>query len=208
MLTSLFTFVASARDMRVRQQREGRRIRAPHRRVKLRGKGQTRSGEQGATQKCPAGKRRQLNRHGRFLRRRRAALKPIHSKIKNPNSVHDEQRRFRHTRIYFPATTGMTMKTNLKSSVLGVIYGNRDFFPDALVTEARADIAKLFGQLGIKAIQLGESDSKLGGVETHNDARKCAELFKKHADEIDGVLVCPPNFGDERAWPTRSSSPG
>ncbi|MFN3408775.1 MAG: fucose isomerase, partial [Limisphaerales bacterium] len=81
---------------------------------------------------------------------------------------------------------------------LGVIYGNRDFFPDALVTEARADLAKLFAELGIRAIQLGESDSKLGGVETHNDARQCAELFRRHRDELDGVLVCLPNFGDEK----------
>ena len=69
-----------------------------------------------------------------------------------------------------------------KTPCLGVIYGNRDFFPDQLVTEARADIAKaLQRSLGIKAIQLGEKDSKLGGVETHADARKCAELFKQHA---------------------------
>ncbi|HEX4350079.1 MAG TPA: L-fucose/L-arabinose isomerase family protein [Verrucomicrobiae bacterium] len=81
---------------------------------------------------------------------------------------------------------------------LGVIYGNRDFFPDQLVTEARADIAQVFTKYGIKAIQLGEHDSKLGGVETHADARKCAALFRKHADEIDGVLVCLPNFGDEK----------
>ena len=52
----------------------------------------------------------------------------------------------------------------LKPPVLGVIYGNRDFFPDQLVTEARADIAKLFAKFGIKAIQLGETDSKLGGT--------------------------------------------
>src|SRR6187551_3689051 len=90
------------------------------------------------------------------------------------------------------------MKTNLNQPVLGVIYCNRDFFPDQLVTEARADMAKVFAKFGIKAIQLGESDSKLGGVETHNDARKCAELFKKHAGEIDGVLVVLPNFGDEK----------
>lgn len=90
------------------------------------------------------------------------------------------------------------MKTNLKQPVLGVIYGNRDFFPDLLITEARADMAKVFAKFGIKAIQLGESDSKLGGVETHTEARKCAELFKKHADEIDGVLVVLPNFGDEK----------
>ena len=81
---------------------------------------------------------------------------------------------------------------------LGVIYGNRDFFPDQLVTEARADIAQLFAKLGIKAVQLGEQDSKLGGVETHADARKCAALFRSHAGEIDGVLVCLPNFGDEK----------
>jgi L-fucose isomerase-like protein len=85
-----------------------------------------------------------------------------------------------------------------KSPTLGVIYGNRDFFPDHLVTEARADTAKIFSKLGIKAVQLGEKDSKLGGVETHADARKCASLFMKHREEIDGVLVCLPNFGDEK----------
>jgi len=86
----------------------------------------------------------------------------------------------------------------LKAPTLAVIYGNRDFFPDQLVTEARADIARVFSKFSIKAIQLGETDSKLGGVETHADARKCAELFRKHAGEIDGVLVCLPNFGDEK----------
>jgi hypothetical protein len=29
----------------------------------------------------------------------------------------------------------------IKTPTFGVLYGNRDFFPDALVTEARADIA-------------------------------------------------------------------
>ncbi len=86
----------------------------------------------------------------------------------------------------------------LKQPVLGVIYGNRDFFPDQLISEARQDIAQLFAKLGIKAVQLAENESKLGGVETHADARKCAELFRRHAHEIDGVLVCLPNFGDEK----------
>src|SRR5262245_22619088 len=85
-----------------------------------------------------------------------------------------------------------------KAPTLGVIYGNRDFFPDHLVTEARADIAKVFEKRDIRAVQLGEKDSKLGGVETHAEARKCAELFKQHADELDGVLVVLPNFGDEK----------
>lgn len=82
--------------------------------------------------------------------------------------------------------------------VLGVIFGNRDFFPDKLVSEARADLEKLFKELGIEAIMLDPSQSKLGGVETHAEARKCAELFRANRDRIGGVLVVLPNFGDEK----------
>jgi L-fucose isomerase-like protein len=82
---------------------------------------------------------------------------------------------------------------------LGFIYGNRDFFPDQLVTEAQADFSRLCARLGIRTIQLGQQDSKLGGLETHADARKCAALFKRHADEMDGIVVVLPNFGDEKA---------
>ena len=81
---------------------------------------------------------------------------------------------------------------------LGVIIGNRDFFPDSLVAAARAEISAVFETLNIKPIMLGEDDSKLGGVETFQEARRCADLFKKHADEIMGVLVVLPNFGDEK----------
>jgi len=81
---------------------------------------------------------------------------------------------------------------------IGVIFGNRDFFPDKLVAEARVDVVKLFAELGLNAVMLDPADSKLGGVETHVEARKCAELFRRHRDAIAGVLVCLPNFGDEK----------
>lgn len=81
---------------------------------------------------------------------------------------------------------------------LGVIFGNRDFFPDKLVGEARADLAKLFQELGVDAVMLSPEETKLGGVETHADARKCADLFRRNRDRITGVLVCLPNFGDEK----------
>ena len=87
---------------------------------------------------------------------------------------------------------------NPPSTALGVIVGNRDFFPDKLVAEARADLVKLFAELGVDAVMLDPAETKLGGVETHNDARKCADLFRKHRDRISGVLVCLPNFGDEK----------
>jgi len=81
---------------------------------------------------------------------------------------------------------------------LGVIFGNRDFFPDHLVAEARTDIVTLFAELGIDAVMLDPAATKLGGVESHHDARKCAELFRQRRDRIAGVLVCLPNFGDEK----------
>ncbi len=81
---------------------------------------------------------------------------------------------------------------------LGVIIGNRDFFPDRLVADARTEIIEQLTKLNIKPILLDEGQSKLGGVETFHDAQKCAELFRKDQDEIMGVLVVLPNFGDER----------
>jgi L-fucose isomerase-like protein len=82
---------------------------------------------------------------------------------------------------------------------LGVIVGNREFFPDHLVTEARHDIGRLLEREGIRALLLDEQTSHLGGVQTYADAEACADLFRRHEREIHGVLVCLPNFGDEKA---------
>lgn len=87
---------------------------------------------------------------------------------------------------------------NYKKSTLGVIIGNRDFFPDKLVAEARTEIIELFKKMNITPILLSDAETKLGGVETFEEAQKCARLFKQHADEIDGILVVLPNFGDEK----------
>lgn len=81
---------------------------------------------------------------------------------------------------------------------LGVIFGNRDFFPSHLVKTARQDITAVFAQLGIEPVMLGEDQTTFGSVVTYEDAKACAALFKQRRDEIDGVLVCLPNFGDEK----------
>ncbi|MBL0025455.1 MAG: L-fucose/L-arabinose isomerase family protein [Saprospiraceae bacterium] len=90
------------------------------------------------------------------------------------------------------------MVINKKNITLGVIIGNRDFFPDILVEKARIEILSVFQDLGINPILLDSTSTKLGGVETYKEALKCAELFKKHSDEIAGILVLLPNFGDEK----------
>jgi len=81
---------------------------------------------------------------------------------------------------------------------IGVIIGNRDFFPDSLVEKSRTEIIEVFAKLNLKPILLEATDTKLGGVETYKDSQKCAELFKKHSKELVGILVLLPNFGDER----------
>lgn len=87
---------------------------------------------------------------------------------------------------------------NVACTTVGVIIGNREFFPDQLVAEAREDIVKLLAECGVRPIMVTPKETKLGGIETHADASKCAELFKRHRDEIEGLLVVLPNFGDER----------
>ena len=81
---------------------------------------------------------------------------------------------------------------------LGVIIGNRDFFPDALVSEARKDVLALCASLDVECVLLGEHETKLGAVETWAHSKACADLFRRHRRAIDGVLVCLPNFGDEK----------
>jgi L-fucose isomerase-like protein len=83
-------------------------------------------------------------------------------------------------------------------TTLGVIFGNRDFFPDHLVSEARKDILALFQEMNIDGVMLGENETKLGSVETYAHSKACADLFKANRDRIEGVLVVLPNFGDEK----------
>jgi L-fucose isomerase-like protein len=87
----------------------------------------------------------------------------------------------------------------MKKTTLGVIVGNRGFFPDRLVEEGRAEILALLDQAGFDTVALGAEETPFGSVETREDAKKCAALFRANACKIDGVLVTLPNFGDERA---------
>lgn len=83
-------------------------------------------------------------------------------------------------------------------TTLAVIVGNRGFFPAVLVTEGRRDILSVFDEMDIEPIILSEEDTNLGGVETWEEAKKCAALFKANQDKVDGILVVLPNFGGER----------
>ncbi len=82
---------------------------------------------------------------------------------------------------------------------MGVIVGNRGFFPDGLAKAGREDIIAALARAGMDAVVLNPEESKYGAVETHEEAKRCAALFRANAAKIDGVIVTLPNFGDERA---------
>jgi len=84
------------------------------------------------------------------------------------------------------------------ATTLGVIVGNRGFFPAVLARDGREEVLRTLEQQGYKSLCLTPEETKYGAVETLQEARQCADLFKRHAGEIDGILVTLPNFGDER----------
>ena len=86
-----------------------------------------------------------------------------------------------------------------RKMTMGVIVGNRGFFPDHLAKSGREEMLEALRNAGIDPVVLGPEQSKYGAVETYEDALRCAELFRSKADVIDGVIVTLPNFGDERA---------
>jgi L-fucose isomerase-like protein len=88
---------------------------------------------------------------------------------------------------------------NKRNMTMGVIVGNRGFFPDHLAKTGREEMIQALQKAGIDVVVLGPEQSKHGAVETYEEAKRCAELFKSKADAIDGVIVTLPNFGDERA---------
>jgi len=87
----------------------------------------------------------------------------------------------------------------MNQPTLGVIVGNRGFFPGHLSETGRQTMLDVLESEGIKAIALGPNDTPYGSVESVADSQKCADLFKQHREEIIGVVVTLPNFGDERA---------
>lgn len=80
---------------------------------------------------------------------------------------------------------------------IGLIIGNRGFFPDHLCKEGRERLLKVLNKK-FNIITLSEKETKFGSVETYEDAKKCAILFQKNRDKIDGIIVSLPNFGDEK----------
>lgn len=82
---------------------------------------------------------------------------------------------------------------------LAVIVGNRGFFPAHLAEAGRETMLAVLGKAKIQTLIVDAQATNVGAIESLAEARLCADFFRAHRDEIDGVIVTLPNFGDERA---------
>jgi L-fucose isomerase-like protein len=89
------------------------------------------------------------------------------------------------------------MKITEKKITFGLVVGTRGFFNSALATEGRKSLIKTVEKLGFGHVILSAEATPTGAIETIQDARKCADLFIEKRNEIDGIIVSLPNFGDE-----------
>ncbi|MCX5654839.1 MAG: fucose isomerase, partial [Planctomycetota bacterium] len=86
-----------------------------------------------------------------------------------------------------------------KKTTIAVLVGTRGFFPTHLAVKGRTDILSILREQGFDTVCIGAKEATGGAIESLADARLAADLLKKNADRIDGLLVTLPNFGDERA---------
>ena len=82
---------------------------------------------------------------------------------------------------------------------MGLIVGNRGFFPDHLAKTGREEMLRALENAGMDVVALTPEQSKYGAVEIREESHRCADLFKANRDRIDGIIVTLPNFGEERA---------
>ena len=88
---------------------------------------------------------------------------------------------------------------NKKKVCFGVIIGTRAYFNSELAKDVRKQLLKTLEEQGYEYVILPEDATPTGSstIETVEDGIKCANLFRAHRDEIDGIIVSLPNFGFE-----------
>jgi L-fucose isomerase-like protein len=84
-----------------------------------------------------------------------------------------------------------------KSTTFGLIVGTRGFFNPALAAEGRRQLLATLDKLGYHYVIPAEDATPNGAIESLADAKICADLFQERRQDIDGVIVVLPNFGDE-----------
>ena len=92
--------------------------------------------------------------------------------------------------MYIPAKNG--------KETFGLIIGTRAYFNSKLAIDVRETLCKELEKAGYGYVILDVAQTLTdGAMETVEDGKKCAMLFREHRDRIDGIIVSLPNFGFE-----------
>jgi L-fucose isomerase-like protein len=85
-----------------------------------------------------------------------------------------------------------------KHLTFGLIIGTRSYFNSTLADDVRASLLSTLAEQGHDCVILDPADTPTrGSIETREDGIRCANLFRAHRDQIDGIIVSLPNFGFE-----------
>jgi L-fucose isomerase-like protein len=84
----------------------------------------------------------------------------------------------------------------VKKTKIGFIPANRGFFSDALAAKMRGETIAVLKDAGANVVVPSPKDTKVGCVESLEEALKVGRMFR--AEAVDGIVVSAVNFGDEQ----------
>ena len=79
---------------------------------------------------------------------------------------------------------------------IGFVPANRGFFSDTLAAKMRRDTLKVLREAGANVVVPSSKDTKVGCVETLDEALKTGRMFREAG--VEGIVVSAVNFGDEQ----------
>lgn len=85
----------------------------------------------------------------------------------------------------------------MKQQVFALYFGNRGFFPESLIADARKELSDAVRSAGYGYLMPPAEMTRYGAVETKDEGLRYAAWLKEQSDSYDGVILCLPNFGDE-----------
>jgi L-fucose isomerase-like protein len=82
-------------------------------------------------------------------------------------------------------------------STFALFFGNRGFFPESLIAEARKELSEVLKKLGYGSLMMDVGLTRYGAVESPQEGKLYAKFLEENKGKFDGVILCLPNFGDE-----------
>ncbi len=75
-------------------------------------------------------------------------------------------------------------------------FGNRGFFPEKLVSEARKELSGIVQKAGYECLMMPSDATRYGAIESTQEGKMYAKWLAEQKN-VSGVILCLPNFGDE-----------